>query len=140
MGIVSFDYPAWVARYPEFLQVLEPRAQAFFDEASLFLSNGEGSVVQDLGRRATMLNMLTAHIAALNGCCEGAAGSGLVGRITSASQGSVSVSAQFDAPMSAAWLSQTKYGAALWAALAPYRTFRYVPAQQPYFGPFGRYR
>jgi hypothetical protein len=138
MGIVTFDYARWVERYPEFLQVLEPRAQGFFDEACLFLSNAETSFVTDASKRATMLSMLTAHMAALNGCCEGG-GSGLVGRITSATEGSVSVSAQFDAPMSAAWLSQTKYGAALWAALAPYRTFRYVPAPQPYFGPFGRY-
>lgn len=54
---------------------------------------------------------------------------GIVGRIASATEGSVSVAAEYDAPPNAsqAWLIQTKYGAEYWSATAKYRTARYVP-------------
>jgi len=132
MGIVTFDYPKWLVRYPEFTdKVLDARAQSYFDEAAaLYLNNSEGSPVSDVDRRAVLLNMLVAHIAALNG--EGS--SGLVGRITSATEGSVSVSADYGTqPGTAAWFLQTKYGAAFWQATQSLRTFRYVPGRQPVF-------
>lgn len=122
---VVFDYEAWAARYPELdAQGNAPQAQMFFNEATLYLDNTACSPVSDPTQRAVILNQITAHIAALNGPQS----SPLVGRISSATEGSVNVSTEYAAPGSAAWWSQTKYGAAAWQALAAYRTMQYLPA------------
>ncbi len=91
--------------------------------------------------------MLTAHIAQLSGwpaaAGGGGAGSGLVGPITSASEGSVSVSvtplAGANASAMQAWLSQTQYGAAYYAFTAAYRMARWYPGRTPYLGVGPRY-
>lgn len=78
-----------------------------------------------------LLNMATAHIAALNSPLNGQASSPLVGRITNASEGSVSVQTQFDVPPgSAQWWAQTKYGAAFYAATAQFRVMQYFPGPE----------
>lgn len=145
MAAVVFDYSAWVARYPEFAAtVAAPLAAAYFAEAGLYCNNTDGAIIGDLKIRGLILNMLVAHIAAMNAPApNGAPASSLVGRISSATQGSVTVQAQFDAPAgSAQWWIQTKYGAAAWAATAPYRTMRYVPGygrqMSPYIGGYTR--
>lgn len=131
MGVVTFDYAVWSARYPELVPSTPPAtAQLYFQEATLYLANTEASPVQDLARRALLLNMLTAHIAALNGALGGQASSGLVGRITSATQGSVSVTVDgLGGGANAAWFQQTRYGAAYWQLTGNLRTARYVPAR-----------
>lgn len=128
-GVVTFDYAVWIARYPEFSTVTEPVAQSYFDEATLYLNNTANSVVQDIAQRAVLLNMLTAHIAQMNAKnASGKLASPLVGRIDSATEGSVSVHADMPGgTASAAWFQQTPYGAAYWQATARYRTMRYVP-------------
>ena len=83
--------------------------------------------------------MITAHIAQLNSGTAAQAASPLVGRITNATQGSVSVATSGDmgepASGSAAWFQQTKYGAAYWQASMPYRKGgRYNPGMIPYLG------
>lgn len=125
MAVVSFNYATWSARYPELSAVGSDLAQAYFNEATLYLDNTDASLVQDINARATLLNMLTAHIAQLN--MPGS--SPLVGRITNASEGSVSVATTYsDAmPGSMAWYVQTKYGASYWQATAQYRMMRYIP-------------
>src|SRR5262249_37816262 len=63
---------------------------------------------------------------------------GTVGRVASATEGSVSVTLEMpNQPAAAAWYLQTPYGASFWAATALYRTARYVPgpAMRPAFGP-----
>lgn len=123
MAVAAFSYAQWVARYPEFQGVVSAAtASAYFTEACLHLDNTDGSVVANAARRLLMLNMLTAHIAALNT-------QELVGRITDATEGSVSVSASMgdSVPGTSAWFLQTKYGAAFWQATAYLRTMLYVP-------------
>lgn len=137
-GVVTFDYAAWIVRYPEFAAVSEPLAQAYFDEATLYLNNSPCSLAAydpnatpPVTTRATLLNMLTAHIAQLNKAVAGGAPSPLVGRIETATEGSVTVSVgkyADNVSVTAAWYLQTPYGAAYWAATARYRTARYVPA------------
>lgn len=143
-GVVTFSYPQWAARYPELAAaVLQPEAQAYFDEACLYLNNTALSVVRDLAARALILNMITAHIAQLNRKVSGALASPIVGRISSATQGSVTVQAAFEgAKGSAQWWLQTPYGTAAWQALARYRTAHYRPghqrSMQPWIGGFPR--
>lgn len=134
MGTVQFNYAVWVARYPEFSAISEPLAQAYFDEAGLYFANQgwTGSLPQ----APTLLNMLTAHIAWLyaprdangNPSSTGQAASPLVGRISSASEGSVSVSTELNASgsPSESFFTQTKYGFSFWQATAQFRQARYV--------------
>ena len=128
-GVVTFDYAAWALRYPELAaSVSGPLAQAYFDEAQLYCDNTPLSPVHVLTIRAQFLGMLTAHIATLNTPLNGQPSSPLVGRISNATEGSVSVQTEYDVPAgSAQWFAQTKYGAAFWSATAAYRTMRYVP-------------
>ena len=133
-AIATFDYAAWIARYPEFSSVTEPLATAYFGEASLYLTNDGSGPVNDPIRQSILMNMLTAHIAELNSGVGGQAPSGLAGPITSASQGSVSVSVTVGTqPMAAAWYMATKYGAQFWRATASYRTMRYRAGPQRKF-------
>jgi hypothetical protein len=137
MGIVAFDYQRWILRYPEFASVSEELAQMYFEDAELYCDNAPKSRIRDEKMRALLLGMLTAHIASLNAALNGRASSPLVGRINSASQGSVSAQTQFDVPAgSAQWFAQTKYGAAYWEATAAYRTMLYIPGPVPNMDPF----
>lgn len=129
-GIVAFSYTNWALRYSELAQfVAEPLAQLYFNEACLYCDNTASSPIIDWsvgGQRDMLLQMVTAHIAALNAAL-GAPSSPLVGRIASAGEGSVNVSVQNDYPPgSAQWFQQTKYGSAFWGATARYRRFQYV--------------
>lgn len=128
-GAVLFNYGVWIARFSEFTEnsaVTEQVAQAYFDEAGLYLNNTFASAVQDVDKRLMILNLIAAHIGRLYSA--GGAFSGLVGRVSSASEGSVSVATDMGGvPLSAAWWSQTQYGLSAWKALAPYRMARYWP-------------
>lgn len=130
--IVTFDPALFVARYPEFSGVAPSLLSLFFSEATLYLDNTDQSYISAIPERTMLLNMLTAHVATLNGQPGGTAGSGgLVGRIDSATEGSVSVSAKYSDMVSGtmAWYIQTLYGAAYWAATGRYRTMQYVGRQ-----------
>lgn len=127
-GAAVFVYPTWALRFPELASsVGEPLAAMYWAEATDQLDPSASSVVQDVGRRTRILNLLTAHIAKLNAPIGGQEASDLVGRISSASEGSVSVSTELNVPGSASWFAQTRYGIEAWQALAPFRTARYVP-------------
>lgn len=129
MTVAVFDPVAFVARYPEFSTVSSATLSAYFTEATMYLDNTDLSRVSDAVHRLLLLNMLTAHVAALNGSgVNGQGASGMVGRINSATEGSVSASAEYAAPANGtqAYFQQTQYGAAFWAASARYRTMQYI--------------
>jgi hypothetical protein len=126
MTAVVFDPAAFKARYPEFAAVGDPLLQACFGEAGLYLSNTDNSPVQNVTRRGVLLNMLTAHIAALGGALSSDGQPRPVGRVSSATEGSVSASMEYLAPGSSAWFAQTQYGAAFWQATTSLRGFRYI--------------
>jgi hypothetical protein len=126
--LVTFNYTTWAARYPEFSTVQQMTAQEYFDEATVYVNNTPNSLLAgNIPLLTTVLNMLTAHIAALSALGpDGQLASTLVGRISNATEGAVSVATDFQVSGLAAWFSQTRYGAAAWQALAQYRTARYV--------------
>lgn len=126
MTVVVFDPADFKARYPEFAAVGDPLLQAYFGEAGLYLSNTDNSPVQNVALRAVFLNMLTAHIAALGGALSSDGQPRPVGRVSSATEGSVSASMEYLAPGSSAWFAQTQYGAAFWQATTSLRGFRYI--------------
>lgn len=128
MCVVVFDSTAFLARYPEFSSVSTSTLDAYFSEATIYLDNTDSSIVSDCNIRTVLLNMLTAHITALYSGINGNVPSGIVGRISSASEGSVSVNADMGPTTnSQAWYLQTQYGAAYWTATARYRAFQYLP-------------
>jgi hypothetical protein len=133
MGVVvAFSYPAWAALYPEFNTTVSPsQAQEYFTLATSIHRNDGGWPVNDPTQQLSLLNMLTAHIAALLAPSNpGGTPSAIVGRINSATEGSVNVQAQYSTNVSQqmAYFVQTKYGAMYWVASAPYRTMRYRPS------------
>jgi hypothetical protein len=130
VAIVAFDPAAFLGRYPEFVPISTPALQAYFTEATIYLNNTDSSPVTDIAVRSMLLNMIVAHIAAINSGVGNQAASPLVGRIDQAGEGSVSVHADMGPVTNPqAWYAQTKYGAAYWSATSSYRTFRYFPGR-----------
>lgn len=125
MSAVVFDPVAFKARYPEFAAVANPALQLCFDEAGFYLSNANNSPVQNVTRRAVLLNMLTAHIAFIGGKLSADGMPRPVGRTSNASEGSVSAGFEYLTPGTHAWFTQSQYGAAYWQATSSLRGFRY---------------
>lgn len=138
---VTFNYAAWQARYPEFATTVtsDAQAQSYFDEATIWHANDGSGPVGDATRQLSLLNMLTAHIAQLAVGSSRQAVSPLVGRIASASEGSVSVSVDNPTtPGSAEWYQQTQYGNSYWSATAQYRQMQYrAPIRRNFYPWFG---
>lgn len=127
MGAVVFVPGNFRAVYPAFATLADAVLNDCFARATLILDNTEASPVQDVAQRGVLLNLLVAHIAALSYGEHGQAPSGLVGRVNSATQGSVTVSTDYGAvSQSQAWFAQTQYGAQYWQMTAQYRTLRWV--------------
>lgn len=125
MGAVVFVPGNFRAVYPAFATLADAVLNDCFARATLILDNTEASPVQDVAQRGVLLNLLVAHIAALSH--GNAGGPAMVGRISSATQGSVSVSADYGTvSQSQAWFAQTQYGAQYWQMTAQYRTLQWV--------------
>lgn len=143
-GEVQFNYSEFTTAYPEFAVAPAANSAACamnFALASLNLENCCGSPVQDANVRQALLYLLTAHVTFLFTPCgaNNSSPQGIVGRIDSATEGSVSVHADFPQPSdgSLAFLSQTKYGAQFIALTASLRTMHYIPAPHMNGGPLG---
>ena len=135
-GVVTFDPAAFIVDYPEFAGIDSGTLGRNFTRATLQLNNSCGSLVCDANQRELLLELLVAHITFLNQGTNDGAGNvnppqGVVGRVASATEGSVSVAAEYDAPANAnqAYYIQTKYGAEFWTDTARFRTMRYVLPQ-----------
>ena len=129
LGIVTFDPDAFCTQYPSFVRVSSVALQNNFNLATLQLNNSWCSVVRDEPTRQMLLYLLTAHITALLNGVNGKGPTGLVGRLSSATEGSVTANVDYLAnPTEAeAYLTQTQWGATFWRSTAVYRTARYIP-------------
>lgn len=126
-AVAVFDPTAFKQAYPAFASVSDPQLQAMFDIATLYLRNDGTSPVKTVPAQTALLYMLTAHLAQMSFGANGQGASGMVGRVTSASEGSVSIGADYPATPNNAWFVQTPYGASFWQATAAYRMTRYIP-------------
>lgn len=142
-AVVAFDDADFKALFPEFVNCTQQQGEAWFAQAGMLCANaGSNPLVRQGGGSYWMLQralyLLTAHIGYLsaprdaNGNPTGQQGSNsppqIVGRITSASQGSVSVSSEMQATggtYSQAYYMQTQYGAQYWELTKSIRTFQY---------------
>lgn len=146
MTAPTFDFAAWQAMFPQFAAMPEAVAQGYFDVA--FEMFGSTPCAQCFaqpsdGSQSTPLSYLTAHIATLMGTnAAGQPNTPLVGRVNTATQGSVSVGAEMpNQPHGAAWYQQTQAGAMFWVLTAKCRQAQYAPARSRNldpFNPFGR--
>jgi hypothetical protein len=100
-----------------------------FTAATLMLQNSCCSVVRDAPTRQMLLWLLTAHITALLNGVNGQPPQGVVGRVSNAAEGSVSVAVAYSSTVtqSEAYFTQTPWGAQYWQSTLAYRTARYVP-------------
>ena len=149
-GIVTFgsaDIAAFVVLYPEFAGFVtagaSPQLSNAFNLATLVLNNTCDSRVRDVYQRQTLLWLLLAHIAFLTYGTNDGAGNvqpppGIVGRINTATEGSVSVGAEFggNGGPTQDWYTSSRYGAQYWVMTSQYRTALYLcPPQSGPNGP-----
>jgi hypothetical protein len=136
-GVVAFVPADFRVLYPQFTNppTTDAMLQNYFLLATLVLNNSCGSIVSDANEREQLLNLLVAHIATLVPIQPAAgAGSGvvIVGPVSSAAEGSVSISSGYAARVAnnEAWFAQTQYGFLFWQLVRQYTTMHYVaPAQ-----------
>lgn len=140
-GIAVFTYATWSLVFPELgLYTNSAQATQYWTEATMLLDNTISSPVADVTQRTMLLNLLTAHICALRQPLGGQPSSPLVGRISEATEGSVTVKAEMNfAPGSAQWYNQTKYGSQYFQMTLPFRSARYAPGPRRVFTPVGMY-
>jgi hypothetical protein len=147
---VIYNLQTFLGIFPEFSGLNSTQCQAYFTRATgSIIGNSCTNPAFNDGNLPYLVYLATAHVAWLNSpkdangnpAATGAPASPLVGRISTASEGSVSVATEYplDGGSSAEekYLAQTKYGVELWAALAPYRTAQY--AARPTIVRFGRF-
>ena len=123
-GVVEFNVNKFRSLYPT-LKATDDQLNWYFVESTMLLNNTSKSCVKSLAEREVLLFLLVAHMAVLQQRIEG--DNEVVGRISSASQGSVSVTLDNgQTTLSDKWYQQTPYGAKYWALTAKYRSFLYI--------------
>lgn len=145
-AIATWDYSKFTTMFPAFAtNPSQATLQLYFDMAGTWLRNDGTGPVKNADMQQNLMFMLTAHLAQLFNGPDGTGSSGIVGRISSATEGSVTVATEMESTLSSAWFVQTPYGAAFWQATAAYRSFaRYLPGPTRFgngigtFGPRGR--
>lgn len=136
---ITYSYDTWVANFPEFAACSSAQGQAWFNRSGLYFANdicNPAYPVIGATLFEQLIYMLTSHIAWIsaprdssgNPASSGKPPPSIVGRISSASEGSVNVSTEWkdSGSPSEAWYIQTPYGAEFWAATAQFRTMRYA--------------
>ena len=135
MAVVVFDADTFRSMYPEFSNVADATLPYIFQQAELYLDNTEYLLVIDPDKRATLLYILMAHLlymrfgtSTMNPGGAAGNGSGIVGRVSSATEGSVSVSSDMgNMEFRNAWYTQSPYGLDFWQATKVYRMATYFP-------------
>lgn len=127
--IVNFDYSAWAAAFPMFCNLTSDQVQtAVLPLAETYCRNDGSGPVNNSGLQTALLNLMVAHIAQLMFGVNGEPASPLVGRVSSAAEGSINVTVDMpEGVPQAAWYNQTQFGAMYWQMMSPYRTMRYIP-------------
>jgi hypothetical protein len=126
-GIVQFSATEFLGLYPQF-NLQTPALAQNFVLAQTQLDNTCGSRVQDANLRLTLLYLLTAHITQLLNGVGSQPATGIVGRVSDATEGSVEVQADYETfGPSQDYYMQTPFGVTYWQATAAWRTMVYTP-------------
>lgn len=129
-GVVVFDPVEFVGAYPAFATVSNGALGQSFQLATMQLDNSCGSRIQDANKRQLFLYLLTAHITALKDGQNGQPAPGIVGRVSSATEGSVSVKAEMDTSgvYGKDYYAQTQWGLLYWQSTGRFRSMVYIAA------------
>lgn len=128
-GVVVFDVDKFRSVYPN-AKGTDVQLDMMFTKAGMLLRNDRFSCVKDLKEREMLLYLLVAHMAMLQANTE--EGNSAVGRASSATEGSVSISMDYGATTNAEkWYTQTPYGAEYWQLTSRYRSFLYTLGVMP---------
>lgn len=128
-GVVVFDPTEFKTLYPAFATVADGALEINFAAAEMLVRNSCCSRVADANKRERLLNLLVAHITQLLNGINGQPPAGIVGVVTSATEGSVSIETTLGPiPFTAVYFAQTQFGLLFWQLTAPFRTFVYVAA------------
>lgn len=132
MAVVTFNVAGFKDRFPNFALASDGVCLGAFEEATVIISNNNGSYVKYdpprcIDRRVILYN-LTAHILYLEGwdnssIKSGEGGSGApVGRIDHAEEGEARIETAWEGNVQdgEAWFLQSQYGAKAWKMLTPY--------------------
>jgi len=133
MGVIAtFDYTAWIGLFPQFSNVPQNTVTGLILPVAVqYIRNDGGGPVNDMTLQTQLINLMVAHVAQLLFGSTTQPLSPLVGRISSAAEGSVNVATDFPATPSNAWFIQTQYGAMFWQMSLPFRLGRYFPKITP---------
>jgi len=142
VAVVAFDTGTFYLRFPELAGVSPSQLTFYFQLAGDFVNNTDCSIVPycppTVLAREDALYLTVAHLAKLFGTNAGISPSPIVGRIDTATEGSVSVGATVDIKsQSAQWWLSSVYGFAVWQLLAPWRSALYISARRRSFEPAG---
>lgn len=128
-GVVVFDVEKFREAYPS-AKGTDTQLNNAFIKAGMLLRNDKHSCVCNLAEREMLLWLLVAHMDMLQSNID--EGNSAVGRASSASEGSVSVSLDYGtATNGEKWYTQTPYGAEYWALTSRYRSFLYTLGVAP---------
>lgn len=128
-GVVVFDVAKFREAYPS-AKGTDTQLNNAFIKAGMLLRNDKHSCVCNLAEREMLLFLLVAHMDMLQSNID--EGNSAVGRASSASEGSVSVSLDYGtATNGEKWYTQTPYGAEYWALTSRYRSFLYTLGVAP---------
>lgn len=138
MGVqITFNYAQWTLLFPQFSNLTSDQVVGVvLPLAEQYCRNDGGGPVSSAATQTNLLNLMVAH------CCQLLYGSTtqplspLVGRINSATEGSVSVQTDFPTTPNNAWFLQTQFGAMFWQASSVYRTMRYIPGPRRPINPW----
>lgn len=129
MAVVVFDIDEFRELYPKIVAT-DAQLRMFFSIAEGFLDNTDCSIVKSIEERKNLLYLLTAHLAWLNQQAEG--GNAVVGRVASASEGSVSISLDYGTMgNNERFYLQGPYGNLYWQMTKKYRSFLYRLGKSP---------
>jgi len=136
---VTFNFPSWLALFPQFgvttpqfnalaetqvTQLILPLAEQYCEGVLRMTTNKPALQTQ-------LLNLMVSHVAQLLFGSSTQPPSPLVGRISTASEGSVSVGVEFPTTPDNAWFLQTVYGSMFWQLALPFRLGRYAAKVTP---------
>ncbi|HHN8476257.1 TPA: DUF4054 domain-containing protein [Morganella morganii] len=128
-GVVVFDVDKFREAYPS-AKGTDTQLNNAFIKAGMLLRNDKRSCVCNMAEREMLLWLLVAHMDMLQSNID--EGNSAVGRASSASEGSVSVSLDYGtATNGEKWYTQTPYGAEYWALTSRYRSFLYTLGVAP---------
>ncbi|WP_347220347.1 DUF4054 domain-containing protein [Chryseobacterium sp.] len=131
-NIFVFDPAEFKELYPQFSKFTDKQLQWFFDQVENTVLDNTATSCIDVKTRRKLFYYLVAHVAELQGRID-SRNSSLIGRVSSATEGSVSINTDFPTSVGklSSWLNQTPYGVSYLAMISPYLSALWFNGERP---------